>query len=380
MIKYIQSCRKTFIFRIYTIGQNSFYQMIKRAKPMKQLKNKESKGVYLYFDSIVHTLLSFGLLKAFVDDIILAYRKAILSTVSLHCPRCLSTHFWRNGTEQRMFGPSVQKFVCPYCSKQFCENTFSPFYYYKYPIYLILAALKFKGDGKPISKIQEYSLLIYIVQKLLSTFQLCYHTIARWIRKFGKSFIEGSNKIQLYAKRWKPWQMDEMYSSRVLPASRGKYVRNGKKHIGRVGVKDPVSQLCFMESTINQNNKTLNAIFQRAKTRFNQTPRTMTTDGHLGYQPVFEDGKTKHKVVIHKYEYKNKEGYHTNNIENHWSQIRPVERPARGYKKFETHQFYTKFHEVIYNFFRPNQAIGGLTPAKKAGVKQIVSILSLILK
>ncbi|MFH1643352.1 MAG: DDE-type integrase/transposase/recombinase [Patescibacteria group bacterium] len=347
---------------------------------MKRLTNKkESKSVFLYFDFLINGFITFGLFKAFIDDLILAYRKSIQSRITFFCPRCRFKHYWKNGVEERMFGPPVQKFICPYCGKQFCENTFSPFYYFKYPTYIILACLKFKGDGKPVGKIRALSMLIYVIGGVLSFFTPCYQTIARWIKKFGQKVIAGTHKFKLKAKKWKPWQMDEMYSSRILPAPKGKYVRKGKKKVGRVGVKDPVTQLCFMESTFEQDNKTLNSIFERAKTRFGQTPRTMTTDGHLGYEPVFENKSTKHKVVIHNREYKNKQGYHTNNIENHWTQIRTVERPARGYKKFETHSFYTKFHEAIYNFLRSNQRINGLTPAQKAGVKEQISLLSLII-
>lgn len=347
---------------------------------MKRLTDKkESKAVFLYFDFLINKFLAFGLLKAFIDDLILSYRKSIQSNLSFFCPRCRSKHYWKNGLENRMFGPPVQKFICPHCGKQFCENTFSPFYYCKYPVYLILGCLRLKGDGRPIEKIRMMSLLVYIIGGVLSFLLPCYHTIARWIRKFGSILINGTHKFKLKAKKWKPWQMDEMYSSRILPAPKGKYVRKGKKQVGRVGVKDPVTQLCFMESTLEQGNKTLNNIFERAKTRFGQTPRTVTTDGHLGYEPVFENKSTKHKVVIHNREYKNKQGYHTNNIENHWMQIRTVERPARGYKKIETHSFYTKFHEATYNFLRPNQRISGLTPAQKAGVKENISLLSLII-
>lgn len=346
---------------------------------MKQFtKNSDSFAVYLYFDLLLNSL-KFGLLKAFIDDIILSYRKSIRDNVKFHCPVCLSNHFWKNGLEKRMFGPSVQKYICPRCGKQFCENTFSPFYYCKYPLHIILASLKLKGEGKTIEKIRTYCLLVYFLKSVLVFFQPCYHTIARWIRRFGQKLIDNSHKIKLHAKKWKPWQMDEMYSSRIIPSKKRKYVSKGKKKVGRVGVKDPVTQLCFMESTVEQENTTLNSIFCRAKTRFNQTPRTMTTDGHLGYLPIFENTDTKHKIVTHNREYKNKQGYHTNNIENHWSQIRMVERPARGYKKFETHQFYTKYHETIYNFFRPNQRIHGLTPAQKAGAKEKISYLALIL-
>ena len=300
----------------------------------------------------------------------------MLKNTVIHCPVCLNLHYWKNGRESRKFQPKVQKYICPKCGKQFCENTFTPFYYYKYPIYLILGAVWLKGkEGYNIMQIRKYCVFAYLNKLFIP----CYHTITRWIQKFGDLIIKGSHKFSLKASRWKPWQMDEMYSSRVLPAQKGKYVKKGKKQIGRAAVKDPVTQLCFMESTKEQDNITLNNIFQRAKTRFNQVPRTLTTDGHLPYEPMLKDEITKHKLVLHNQEWKNKEGYHINNIENHWSQVRAWERHARGFKMFETHQFYTKFYEVMYNFFRPNQRIKGLTPAQKAGVKEKLGLLSMIL-
>ena len=334
-------------------------------------------GIYIFFDFLVSQSSEFNILKTFMDYLILLYRRILLRDISIHCPVCLQLHYWKNGTEARKYQPRVQKYICPYCRKQFCDNTFTPFYYCKYPVFLILGVIWLKGkEGYNIFQLRNYCIFSYLGK----LFTPCYHTIARWIRKFGSLVIEGSHKFELKACRWKPWQFDEMYSSRILPAPEGKYVKNGKKQIGRVGIKDPTTQLCFMESTKNQNNVILNNIFQRAKTRFNQTPRTAVSDGHLGYVPVFENTQTKHKVVFHNREWVNKEGYHTNNIENHWSQTRAWERPARGYKKFETHSFYTKFNETMYNFFRPNQKIHSLTPAQKAGVKEKLGLLSMILK
>jgi len=340
------------------------------------VKGLQNFGIYIFFDFLVAQNTEFNFIKAFVDYIILVYRRILLKDITIHCPVCLQLHYWRNGHEGRKYQPKVQKYICPYCGKQFCDNTFTPFYYYKYPVFLILGAVWLKGrKGYNILQIKDYCIFTY----LSKLFTPCYHTIARWIRIFGNLTIQGSHKFKLKAARWKPWQFDEMYSSRILKAKKAKYVKNGKKQIGRVGVKDPVTQLCFMESTKEQDNKTLNNIYQRAKSRFNQTPRTAVSDGHLGYVPVFDNESTKHKVVIHNYEWKNKEGYHINNLENHWSQTRAWERPARGFKAFETHSFYTKFNETMYNFFRHNQRIHGLTPAQKGGVKEKLGLLSMIL-
>lgn len=347
---------------------------------MKRITNtKESKVVFLYFDFLVNNLLTFGLLKAFLDDLIVAYRRAVQEHVKIFCPRCRSFHFWKNGTESRMFGPRVQKFVCPYCGKQFCENTFSPFYYCKYPVYIILAALKLKCDGKQINSISLMSLLIYIVNNTAAFFMPCYHTITRWIKSFGQLLINGSYKYDLKAGRRKHWEIDEEYDSRILPSNPGKYVKKGKKKVCSIGIIDPYTKLVFIESIKDQFSKTAENVFRRCMTRWNARPRSVWRDGFDAYDGVFRRLGIPYGTVIHQKEYKSKKGHHNNNIEREWSTKREWIKPCRGFKTYTSHIFYDKLFETQENFFRARQTLNGLTPAQKAGVKEAVSYLSMIL-
>lgn len=348
---------------------------------MKRLTNtKESKVVFLYFDFLINNLLTFGLFKAFIDDLILSYRKVIQNSITFHCPRCLSNHFWKNGHEKRIFGPVVQKFICPNCGKSFCENTFSPFYYYKYPIYLILASLKLKGDGKQISKIRSMLLLIYLLKGIKTYFMPCYHTITRWIKRFGQKVIDGCNKFQLRAGKRMHWEIDEEYDSRILKSKSGKYVRKGKKKVCTIGIIDPYTKLVYIESIRNQFSKKAESIFRRCMTRWNVKPRSVWRDGYDAYDRIFSKLGIPYGTVIHMKEYKSKKGYHTNNIEREWSNKRTWIKACRGYKKYNGHSFYNKFFEVQENFFRQREALKGMTPAQKAGVKDVISFLSVILR
>lgn len=347
---------------------------------MKRLTNtKESKVVFLYFDLLINKLLTFGLFKAFIDDVMLAYRRAIQNTIKFRCPKCLSLHFCKNGREQRMFGPPVQKFLCPYCGKQFCENTFSPFYYCKYPIHTILASLKLKGDGKQIDKIRLMSLFLYIIKGTLTFFMPCYHTITRWIRKFGQMLIKGSNKYKLKAGRRKHWEIDEEYDSRILPSNPGKYVKNGKKKVCSIGIIDTHTKLVFIESIRNQFSKKAESIFRRCMSRWDTKPRSVWRDGYDIYDRIFKELGIPYGTVIHRDEYKSKKGHHNNNIEREWSNKRTWIKPCRGFKSYKGHEFYNKYFEINENFFRPREALNGLTPAQKAGVKKMVSYLSMML-
>lgn len=347
---------------------------------MKRLtRDNKSTALFLYFDFLINNLVTFGLFKAFIDDIIIAYRKAIQKTIKFHCPRCLSLKFWKNGHEPRSIGPNVQKFLCPFCGKQFCENTFSPFYYCKYPVYLILASLKLKGDGHQIDKIRLNSLFIYIVDGLQNFFMPCYHTIARWVKKFGREVINGSHKYKLKAGRRKHWEIDEEYDSRILKSKPGKYVKHGKKKVCSIGITDPHTKLVFIESIRDQFSKKAENIFKRCMTRWNARPRSVWRDGYDAYDRIFSELGIPYGTVIHCKEYKSKKGHHNNNIEREWGHKRTWIKPCRGFKSFEGHDFYDKYFEVHENFFRPRRVLGGLTPAEKAGVKEGVSYLSMIL-
>jgi hypothetical protein len=121
------------------------------------VKKLTNFGIYIFFDFLVAQTTEFNVLKAFIDYLILIYRRILLKDIIMHCPVCLNLHYWKNGKEARKYQPKIQKYICPYCGKQFCDNTFTPFYYYKYPVFLILGAVWLKGrKGYNIFQIRSY--------------------------------------------------------------------------------------------------------------------------------------------------------------------------------------------------------------------------------
>lgn len=150
----------------------------------------------------------------------------------------------------------------------------------------------------------------------------CYHTITRWIKKFGQKLINGSYKHQLKAGRRKHWEVDEEYDSRILQSKPGKYVRKGKKKVCTIGIIDTHTKLIYVESIKNRFSKKAESIFLRCMTRWNTKPRSVWRDGYDAYDRIFSKLEIPYGTVIHRKEYKSKKGHHINNIEREWSNKR----------------------------------------------------------
>jgi transposase-like protein len=91
------------------------------------------------------------------------------------------------------------------------------------------------------------------------------------------------------------------------------------------------------------------------------------TDGLWSYSSALGDlgfDADKHKVYHGFFEEPN-----NNRRERSWSTLKVNARPYRGFKSdlglwsFVTHQVY------LHNYFKPNQRLGGLTPAEASGAK-----------
>ncbi|KAG0420098.1 hypothetical protein EQH57_0298 [Dictyocoela roeselum] len=72
------------------------------------------------------------------------------------------------------------------------------------------------------------------------------------------------------------------------------------------------------------------------------------TDGHPSYPRSVKDCFCAHEVVNHSREFTNKKGYHTNNIENLWSQIKFYEKKKLGVKKCYISYF---LNEFIFRYY-----------------------------
>lgn len=244
------------------------------------------------------------------------------------------------------------------------------------PLCFILLALDLKRRGNAITQIMGYIFVPFINFFL----QPCYATVTRWVKKFGKIAIETAVKIKLKAGRRKHWEIDEEYDSRIIKTKEtGRYVKHGKKKAGTIGIFDPHTKLISLDSFDFELDKKARSTVLRTQTRWRTKPRSMWRDGFNGYDKMLKELDIPYGTVIHSNEYVSKKGYHDNGIEREWSAKRTWIKPCRGFATLEGRAFYDKFYETSRNFFTPRDTLNGLTPAEKAGLKQVVSFLSLMM-
>lgn len=359
-----------------TLGVMERYSYKNMRFQMRKTKLKQSALVGLFLDGIINLSLVFPWFKRLIDNLVDYYRFLLLKGKHLHCPVCLSLHVVKNGHNPRMFGSHIQNYLCRNCNKQFCENIFHRFYRYKYPLCFILLALDLKRKGNAITQIVEY----LFVPSFNFFLQPCYTTVTRWIRKFGRIAIEAVSKIKLTAGRRKHWEIDEEYDSRIVKTREtGKYVRHGKKKAGTFGVFDSHTKLISVEPFDFELNKRARSTILRTETRWQTKPRSIWRDGFNGYDALLEDLNIPYGTVIHSKEYVSKKGHHDNGIEREWSAKRVWINPCRGFATLDGRAFYDKFYEMSRNFFTPRILLRGLTPAEKAGVKQNITFLGLMI-
>jgi hypothetical protein len=210
--------------------------------------------------------------------------------------------------------------------------------------------------------------------------QPCYATITRWIKKFGKVAVDKVAKIKLKAGKRKHWEIDEEYDSRIVETKeKNRYVKDGKKKAGTLGIIDPYTKLISIESFDFNLKKKARSTLLRTKYKWQSKPRSIWRDGWDGYNAVLEELGIASGTVIHSKEWKSKKGHHNNNIEREWSNKRTWIKLCRGFSTIEGRAFYDKFYEMSRNFFTPRKSLNGLTPAQKAGLKENISFLSLMI-
>lgn len=342
---------------------------------MRKTKLNQSATVSLFLDGMMNLSLVLPWFKIVIDNLVDYYLHMLLQKTHLHCPVCLSIQIVKNGHSRRMFGSPIQNYLCKNCNKQFCSNIFHKFYRHKYPIFFILQALNLKKNGNAITRIMGQ----IFVPFLNFFYSPCYATVTRWIRKFGMSAIERISKIKLKAGRRKHWEIDEEYDSRIIETKEeNKYVKNGKKKAGTIGIIDPHTKLISIESFDFLLNKKAKSLLQRTIYKWETKPRSIWRDGWNGYDKILDDLDIPYGTVIHSKEYVSKKGHHDNNMEREWSEKRTWIKQCRGFADYEARAFYDKFYEMSRNFFIPRAALNGLTPAQKAGLKENITFLSLL--
>ena len=143
-----------------------------------------------------HKTILRDLFSVILDDLVLSQNK-------LHCPVCLSRRVWKDGYGRRKNRCPVQRFQCAGCGKEFCTNTFAPWYWCKYhPVSIILFLWEFHRGESIRSLRGRVSLSENRVPSWI--------TLWRWLLKFGSLLLKSYAK-QVWPKvsRHRTWQTDE---------------------------------------------------------------------------------------------------------------------------------------------------------------------------
>lgn len=340
---------------------------------MKKSRLKQGVLVSLFVDGLVGLSLVLPWFEQVIDNIVDYYRHLLLKGKTLHCPVCLSVYVVKNGRKPRLFGSPVQNYLCGNCGKQFCENIFHRFYRYKYPVYCILLALDLRRRGHAVSWIVGL-IFVPLLNCLLNP---CYATITRWIKQFGRIAVARATKFNLKAGRRKHWEIDEEYDSRIVEIEKEGIQK--KKKAGTFGIIDPYTKLISIETFTNNLDAKARSMILRTQFKWQTKPRSIWRDGWNAYDKILDELGIPSGTVIHSKEFVSKRGHHDNNMEREWGEKRTWNKPCRGFTTIEGRAFYDKLYELHRNFFTPREALNGLTPAQKAGVKENVTLLSLVL-
>lgn len=310
---------------------------------------------------------TFRLLYRLIHDLNDDIREGIRAVIGLFCPLCFASkeHIQLDGTEKRKYSTEVIRYYCSVCGNHFSTRTLSPFYRKQYPEVLILCALalfyELRQSPREITRLVGLPLEEGILRPTLKT-------VSAWLLEYAYLFgLGGLNMMpDNYGKDIR--EADELYKQ-----------INGERAY-TLGTLDRGSRFVYLADAWKADSKELQEFLMNSHLRFGSKPKRYETDGWHGYQKPIEKLSIPHGVVFHKDEWKSKEGFHTNGMERYWSTYRLWLRTARGYKKMENSDIFSRGFETFYDFLRPHMTLNGNTPAQAKGIIEIQPWHHLIVK
>ena len=256
------------------------------------------------------------------------------------CKFCGSRHIVRYGHWQNM-----QRWWCKDCKRKFADNDAPEGM--KTPSVQIASSLSMFYEGMSLNAIRRNLDQTYNNYPSDST-------VYGWIVKYTKvAIIEAKSYT---AQVGDIWIADETV------------LKIGGENIWFWDIIDDKTRFLLASNiSINRTTPSARVLMERAEKVAGKVPKTVITDKLQAYLDGIElafGAETKH---IPSKKLTSRPG--TQLIERFHSTLKARTKVMRGLKKRETARLIMDGWLVHYNFFRPHEGIGNITPAEKAGIK-----------
>jgi putative transposase len=291
-------------------------------------------------------------------------------TGQIICQRCSSTNYKKFGVRHNKNGEDIQRYLCKDCGYRFAVNP--AFENSKASSKVITAALDLYFKGVSLRKVADHIKQFY-------NFEINFSSICRWIRKFTKT-------VQHYVDSLIPSQVSGVYHVDEMMLHVRKEnneivmnLNNQENHTHKSfdnhyswlwNLMDSTTRF-WICSKISQKRdvqagvELLQDMKQRAP-----LPKAFVHDGLRTYDEAYQ----KELFTLQNPRIKNVRSLGSSDeglnpkIERLNGTMRDRETVMRGLDNAEAAQQLVDAMRIHYNFIRPNQAIGGQTPAEAAGI------------
>ncbi len=286
------------------------------------------------------------------------------------CQRCGSERYRKSGFRKNKENDDLQRYRCNDCGYRFIFNP--AFERYKAPAKIIASAIDLYFNGVSLRKIENHVKQFYNLE--VSDSSVC-----RWIRRFNKI-------AQPYVDSFVPSQVGGVYHvDEMLVHVRNEdneeqmTLANKENHTNRKFDNHYSWLWNLMDSTTRfwicarisqkRTSKDAQEVFAEMKNRA-PLPKAIVHDGLTSYDEAFQREVYKlqsPRIMNIRSIGSNEKGLNPK-VERLNGTVRDRETVMRGLDTPESAQELVNAMRIHYNFIRPNQAIGGQTPAEAAGI------------
>ncbi len=256
------------------------------------------------------------------------------------CKHCGSEAVIRFGTYK-----GVQRFRCKSCGRKFKAD--DSLFYMKKPADYVSTALSMYYSGSSIKDISDHLNQQYGYRPSKSV-------IFSWVDKY--TGIAAGQFQDAHPKVGDTWVCDET----VLDLDKGVKVWFFDC------IDSETRYLLSSRATLSRTTRDAQLLMDRAIKRAGKHPKVVVTDKLASYLDV-DYGKGEHrrggpfKVLS--------SGDSTAQIERFHGTIKDRTKVMRAFRDLETLHTFMNGYLTYYNYFKPNEALGGKTPAEAAGVE-----------